>query len=64
MSAKFTMTGAYSKEIERKLMEVADLIAATLDQPADMRAWDNLLIYCPREALDRRMMTLNPGADL
>lgn len=60
MSAKYTLTGAYSKDVERKLTEAADLMAATLDQPADPRAWDQLLIYAPREALERRLTTLNP----
>lgn len=59
MSAKLTLTGAYSKEIERKMMEVADMLAATLDQPADMRAWEHLLVYCPHDILDQRLMTLN-----
>jgi len=62
MSGKFTLTGAYSKDIERKMMEVADMMAATLDQPADLRAWEHLLVYCPRDILEQRLMTLNPGA--
>ncbi len=62
MSAKFTLTGAYAKDVERKLMEAADLIAATLDQPADSRAWDHLLIYCPRDAIERRLQTLGAKA--
>jgi hypothetical protein len=45
----------YAHQVERKLNEVTDLIAATLDQPADQRAWDNLLIYAPRDALERRI---------
>jgi hypothetical protein len=45
----------YARQIERKLMEAADMMAATLDQPADARAWDHLLIYAPRDALERRL---------
>jgi hypothetical protein len=51
--------GKYSREIEMKLMDAADLMAATLDQPDDPRCWDHLLIYCPREAVERRLMTIN-----
>ena len=51
-------SNTYAKEVERKLMEAADLIAATLDQPADPRAWDHLLVYCPRDAIERRLQNL------
>lgn len=63
MSAKFTLTGVYSEVVEAKLMEVADLIASTLDQPRDSRAWDHLLVYAPRDALERRLQTLNCNGD-
>lgn len=43
---------------ERLLNEAMDHIAGTLEQPTDLRAWDHLLIYCPREALERRLATL------
>lgn len=46
------------KETERLLNEAADHIAGTLQQPIDPRAWDQLLIYCPREALERRLAAL------
>lgn len=48
------------KTAEKMLNDVADFIAATQAKP-DQRAWDQLLIYCPREALDRRM-TVPDGA--
>jgi len=35
-------------QTERLLNAAADHIAATLEQPSDMRAWEQLLIYCPR----------------
>ena len=35
-------------QTERLLNAAADHIAATLEQPSDMRAWGQLLIYCPR----------------
>jgi len=34
-------------QTERLLNAAADHIAATLEQPSDMRAWEQLLIYCP-----------------
>jgi len=45
-------------EAERLLNAAMDHIAGTLEQPADQRAWDHLLIYCPREALERRINAL------
>jgi hypothetical protein len=42
-------------DVEDALTAAADLIASTLAQPTDSRAWDQLLIYCPREALERRL---------
>jgi hypothetical protein len=45
-------------EAERLLNAVSDHIAGTLEQPSDPRAWDTLLIYCPREAVIRRLKTL------
>jgi hypothetical protein len=35
-------------QTERLLNAAADHIAATLEQPSDMRAWEQLLIYRPR----------------
>ncbi len=35
-------------QTERLLNAAADHIAATLEQPSDMRAWEQLLIYYPR----------------
>lgn len=46
-----------SAAVEQALNAAADLIAATLAQPADPRAWDQLLIYCPPEAIERRRAT-------
>jgi hypothetical protein len=37
------------------LNKVMDHIGETLEQPTDPRAWDHLLVYCPREALERRL---------
>ena len=39
---------------EKMLNNVAEFIAATQAKP-DQRAWDQLLIYCPSEAIERRM---------
>lgn len=44
---------------EQLLNAAIDHIAGTLEQPTDQRAWDHLLIYCPREALERRLDRLN-----
>lgn len=43
---------------EKLLNDAADHIAVTREQPSDPRAWDQLLIYCPREALERRLEML------
>lgn len=48
---------------ERLLNEAAEWIAASLEQPADPRAWDQLLIYAPREAIERRMQVLSAKDD-
>lgn len=40
-----------AQRVERALMDAADLIGATLAQPADERAWWHLLTYCPPELL-------------
>lgn len=39
-------------ETERLLNAAMDHIAGTLEQPADSRAWDHLLIYCPLDRLE------------
>lgn len=39
-------------EAERLLNAAMDHIAGTHEQPADQRAWDHLLIYCPLEILE------------
>jgi hypothetical protein len=44
---------------ERLLNALVDHIAATLEQPTDMRAWDHLLVYCPPDALERRFLALS-----
>jgi len=43
---KIFATG-HMNQTERLLNAAADHIAATLEQPSDMRAWEQLLIYCP-----------------
>lgn len=43
---------------ERLLNDAADYIAATLEQPADTRAWTHLLIYCPKELIIQRAQAL------
>lgn len=58
------MSGDYSKEVEEMLNDASDMIASTLDQPKDPRAWDQLLIYCPREAIERRLAALENKASL
>lgn len=40
------------------LNKAMDHIGETLEQPTDPRAWDHLLVYAPREAIERRMATL------
>jgi hypothetical protein len=45
---------------EKMLNNVAEFIAATLAKP-DQRAWDQLLIYCPREAIARRAAAIANG---
>lgn len=39
-------------ETDRLLNAAMDHIAGTLEQPADQRAWDHLLIYCPLDRLE------------
>ena len=52
-------------QTERLLNAVVDHIAATLEQPSDMRAWEQLLIYCPSAILLERAAkyTLAPEQD-
>lgn len=45
----------HAKETERLLNAAAEHIAGTLAQPTDPRAWDQLLLYCPTEALECRL---------
>lgn len=40
------------KTAEKMLNSVTEFMAATLAKP-DHRAWDHLLIYCPREVIER-----------
>lgn len=42
------------KTAEKMLNNITGFLAATQAKP-DPRAWDQLLIYCPQEALERRM---------
>ncbi len=51
------MTRLQNATAEKMLNNVADFIAATQAKP-DQRAWDQLLLYCPREALERRVAAL------
>lgn len=37
------------------LNRAMDHIGETLEQPTDPRAWDHLLLYCPKDALERRL---------
>jgi hypothetical protein len=45
-------------QTERLLNAAMDHICDTHEQPTDPRAWDHLLIYCPREILERRLVSL------
>lgn len=45
------------EQAEWLLNAASDFIAATLAQP-DPRAWDHLLIYAPRDAIERRLASL------
>lgn len=50
-----------SRKLANEMMDLADHFADILEQP-DPRAWDHLLIYCPRDALERRLRTLDERA--
>ena len=50
-------------ETEKLLNDVMDHIAGTHEQPRDMRAWEHLLIYCPREIIERRWKQLNQDGE-
>lgn len=50
-------------QAERLLNEAMDHIAGTGEQPGDIRAWSYLLIYCPREVLERRLQTIREMHD-
>lgn len=50
---------SWGNQTERLLVAAVEYIAATLEQPTDARAWDHLLIYCPREAIEKRLEKLN-----
>jgi hypothetical protein len=43
---------------ESLLNAAADHIAATLEQPADARAWAQLLLYCPDDLIEARMRVI------
>lgn len=47
------------EKLALEMMDLADHFADTLEQPDDQRAWDHLLIYAPREALERRLQRLD-----
>jgi hypothetical protein len=51
------MTSGYN-EAERLLNAATDHIAATHEQPNDLRAWHHLLIYCPRHIIEQRLQVL------
>jgi len=48
-------------QTERLLNAVVDHIAATLEQPSDMRAWEQLLTYCPSAILLERAAKYMPA---
>jgi hypothetical protein len=48
----------YRNATEILLNKAMDHIGETLEQPTNPRAWENLLVYCPREILERRLETL------
>jgi hypothetical protein len=48
-----------AKKLADEMMDLADHFASTLEQPNDPRAWDHLLIYAPRDALERRLKRLD-----
>jgi hypothetical protein len=48
----------YRNVTEILLNKAMDHIGETLEQPTDPRAWDHLLVYCPIEAIERRLETL------
>jgi len=50
-------------QTERLLTATADHIAATLEQPSDMRAWEQLLIYCPSGILLERAAKHTPAPE-
>lgn len=47
-----------AKAVEVSLNEAADLIGSCCEQPADPSAWEHLLVYCPRELLEKRLRSL------
>jgi len=48
-------------QTERLLNAAVDHMAATLEQPSDMRAWEQLLIYCPSAILLERAAKYTPA---
>lgn len=54
---------SFRNETERLLNAAMDHIANTHTQPTDPRAWDHLLIYCPREAIERRLESIRQRED-
>ena len=50
-------------QTEKLLNAVVDHIAATLEQPSDMRAWEQLLIYCPSAILLERAAQYTPAPE-
>jgi hypothetical protein len=49
--------GAQNREAERLLNQASSYIAGTCAKP-EVCAWDRLLIYCPRDAIARRLAQL------
>jgi hypothetical protein len=47
-------------QTERLLNAAMDHIASTLEQPSDLRAWEQLLIYCPSALLLERAAKYTP----
>jgi hypothetical protein len=45
---------------EQLINDVVGYLAATHEQPSDMRAWEQLLIYCPSAILLERAVKYTP----
>ena len=50
-------------QTERLMTDLSDHIAATLEQPSDLRSWEQLLIYCPSAILLERAAKYTPAPE-